>query len=307
VLRYVAPFDHAKPPWYYASDLLIGLFPGSILLGPLALLLTDRRVTEASRRSSGLGFVVLAAAWCFTFFSLAGSKRAGYILPLLPLLAIACGITLDLLLGSLRASVVDRCGALGRQLAQTAWASAGACALIAIYWDVLAIVPGVLAVLTCLLALACGQGILQRLSPAGAWGACATTMFVLLVASAQFILPGYAKRFAMRNQIRGQLAAARDPSVPVICYPRGWDSVNFYLERSDVRIYSRDQRAMLVSDLTHEPRTLAFVKAGQALSEFLRALPPSLEFIEQGHRGEVAVGWVRPRPTVPENLLAERE
>jgi hypothetical protein len=120
-------------------------------------------------------------------------------------------------------------------------------------------------------------------------------------------LPGYAKRFAMRNQVRGQLAAARDPSVPVICYPRGWDSVNFYLERSDVRIYSRDQRAMLVSDLANEPRTLAFVKAGPALSEFLRALPRSLEFIEQGRRGEVAVGWVRPRPTVPENLLAERE
>ena len=162
-------------------------------------------------------------------------------------------------------------------------------------------------VLTCLLALACSQGILQKLSSAGAWGACAMTMFVLLIAGAQLILPGYAKRFAMRNQVRGQMAAAQDPSVPVICYPRGWDSVTFYLERSDVRVYTRDQRSMLVNDLTHEPRTLAFVKAGQSLSEFLRALPRSMEFIEQGQRGEVAVGWVRPKPTMPENLLAERE
>ena len=77
VVRYVAPFDHAKPPWYYASDLLLGLFPGSILLGPLVLLLADRKRAEAPRRSSGLGFVLLAAGMCFTFFRCAGSKRAG--------------------------------------------------------------------------------------------------------------------------------------------------------------------------------------------------------------------------------------
>ena len=307
VIRYVAPFDHAKPLWYYASDLLLGLFPGSILLGPLVLLLFDRHGPDARRRSAGLGYVLLAAGWCFTFFSLAGSKRAGYILPLLPLLAIACGSTLDLLLSSLRVSVVARCGALARQLAQTTWAIAAVCSLIAIYWDVLAIVPGVLLLVTCLLVLACSQGILQKLTPARSWGVCATTMFVLLTASAQLILPGYAKRFAMRNQVRGQLAAGADPRVPVICYPRGWDSVSFYLERNDIRVYTREQRAKLVSDLANEPRTLAFVKSGLSLTEFLRALPRSMEFVEQGKRGEVAVGWVRTKPTAPENLLAERE
>jgi hypothetical protein len=132
-------------------------------------------------------------------------------------------------------------------------------------------------------------------------------MFVLLIAGAQLILPAHAKRFAMRNQVRGQLAAAADPNVPVICYPRGWDSVSFYLARNNVRVYTRDQRALMVSDLEGEPRTLAFIKAGVSMREFLHALPHSMEFVEQGQRGEVAVGWVRPKPTMPDNLLAERE
>ena len=304
IVRYVAPFDHAKPPWYYAGDLLLGLFPGSILLVPLGALLLERAGPDARRRATGLGYILLAAAWCFAFFSLAGSKRAGYILPLLPLLALACGVALDLLLGSLRTSVVIRSANLGRHLTQAIWVGAGCCFVGAVHFKILGVFPGVILLLVCLLALICGRKMLRKLTPAQLWSASAMSTFVLLLASAQLILPGYAKRYAMRNQVRGQLVAGADPSTPVVCYPRGWDSVNFYLGRTDVRVYTRDQRGLLVSDLEKEPRTLAFIKAGVSLKEFLGALPRDLEFVEQGERGEVAVGWVRPKPAAPENLLA---
>ncbi len=305
VVRYLAPFDHAKPPWYYASDLLLGLLPGSILLGPLCSLLLQRSGPDARRRAAGLGFVLLAAVWCFAFFSMAGSKRAGYILPLLPLLALACGVTLDLLLGSIRLPEVNRCGNLGRQLTQALWVAAGCCCIVAVKMELLAVVPGLVLLIIALFALACGQSMLRKLTPAGSWAASGMTMLVLLLASAQLILPAYAKRYAMRNQIRGQLTAGTDPSVPVICYPRCWDSVSFYLARDDVRVYTRDQRSRLFADLKAEPRTLAFIKSGISFTEFLGSLPRSLEFVEQGRRGEVAVGWVRPKLTPPENLLAK--
>ena len=228
----------------------------------LGALLLERAGSDARRRAAGLGFALLAAAWCFAFFSLAGSKRAGYILPLLPLLALACGVALDSLLGSLRESVVIRCGNLGRYLTQAIWIGAGCFFIGAVQFGLLELVPGAILLLVCLLALACGRELLRKLTPGQLWAASALSTFILLLASAQLILPGYAKRFAMRNQVRGQLVAGADPSVPVVCYPRGWDSVNFYLGRTDVRVYTRDQRGMLVSDLEKEPRNSCFHQGG---------------------------------------------
>ncbi len=138
-------------------------------------------------------------------------------------------MTLDLLLGSIRLPVVNRCGKLGRQLTQALWVAAGCCGVAAVKMELMALVPGLMLLLIALFAMACGQGMLRKLTPAGSWAASGLTMLLLLLASAQLILPAYAKRYAMRNQIRGQLIAGTDPSVPVICYPRCWDSVSFYL------------------------------------------------------------------------------
>ena len=49
---------------------------------------------ERPKRSPALGYLLLAAAWCFVFFSLAGSKLPTYILPAFPLLALALGVFL---------------------------------------------------------------------------------------------------------------------------------------------------------------------------------------------------------------------
>jgi 4-amino-4-deoxy-L-arabinose transferase-like glycosyltransferase len=75
---------HPGPPWYYLPLLLAGFFPWSGLLLPgLARL--------APRRSPADLFVLLWLAAPLAFFSLAGSKLPGYILPCLPPLALAAG------------------------------------------------------------------------------------------------------------------------------------------------------------------------------------------------------------------------
>ncbi len=83
VLRYLTPFDHEKPIYFYLPDVLLGMLPWSLLLLPLAKFLGQHF------------FFLIASAWCFVFYSIAGSKRSGYILPAMPPLALALGCFLD--------------------------------------------------------------------------------------------------------------------------------------------------------------------------------------------------------------------
>jgi dolichol-phosphate mannosyltransferase len=237
LVRYVAPFDHAKPFWYFLSDVTLGMLPWSLLLPAFVRHLRSFRT--APQRPATLGFMVLAFIWTFAFFSLGGSKRAGYILPAMPPLALALGCYL--------AKIIHTAQASGRQ------------------------------------------------RPAVACTLCAAGTFAVLLALVNWSLPGYARRFAMRGQVRPLARLAADKQIPVACYPKMWDSVSFYLSRADVRVYTVSDRSRLIKDLRGNPRTLAFVKSDTSLAEFLGDLPQSLEFVPRGRQGSVTVGWVRRR------------
>jgi hypothetical protein len=135
---------------------------------------------------------------------------------------------------------------------------------------------------------------------------CSAVTFSVLFLSLQLVLPGYARTFSMRGQVRPCAALCRDPQVPVVCYPRRWDSVSFYLGRDDVRVYTPDRRQQFIADLRANPRTLAFIKSDHSLDDILRDLPGWLEFVPRGRQGNVTVGWVRRRLEVPGTLLADR-
>jgi 4-amino-4-deoxy-L-arabinose transferase-like glycosyltransferase len=75
--------NHPGPPWYYLPILLAGLFPWSGLLIPAAV--------EARPRDRRDLFVLCWLLLPLLFFSAAGSKLPGYILPCLPPLAILMG------------------------------------------------------------------------------------------------------------------------------------------------------------------------------------------------------------------------
>jgi hypothetical protein len=91
VVRFVTPFDHQRPIWFYGPVLLAGLMPGSLLaIGFLRFLFTEDN-SVAQRRCPALGFILLAAGWCVLFFSVSGSKLPTYILPAFPALALALG------------------------------------------------------------------------------------------------------------------------------------------------------------------------------------------------------------------------
>jgi 4-amino-4-deoxy-L-arabinose transferase-like glycosyltransferase len=121
------------------------------------------------------------------------------------------------------------------------------------------------------------------------FAAMATTVFVVLFVGVQVWLPGYHRRFALRGQVRRHLMLENE----AFCYPKRWDSVTFYLQRDDVRVFSADQRAALTAALQARPQTLMFVKT-RFLAEFQAALPSSHQFVEIGRQGTtLTVGVVR--------------
>jgi 4-amino-4-deoxy-L-arabinose transferase-like glycosyltransferase len=311
VVRYVAPFDHAKPAWFHLPGLLVGTLPWTLLLPGLVRFLTKQSVSDAARRPVALGFYLLAFLWCVAFYSLAGCKRPVYILPALPLLALMLGCYLDVLLPRERLAGVGagffRHGSLLAQRATLlVLGLAAGCSLLTIPAGLLTRAGGLsLAGIAATAFLAVWQ-FGQPGRRAVSWGACAALTFAVLLAGVNYLLPPYARKFSLRHSVRPQAALCADPGVPVICYPHRWDSVSFYLRRDDVRVYTANQKGELLEQLRRAPNTVLIVKSERYLEELLEQMPGSLEFVPRGRRGMVTVGVVRPRTVAPETLWAAR-
>jgi dolichol-phosphate mannosyltransferase len=295
VVRYVAPFDHAEPFWFYLPGLLLGMLPWSLLLPGLGRFLFRHSRRVATRRSPALGFFLLAGLWGLLFFSLAGCKRAVYVLPVMPPLALALGCYLDALLPRRRpqgapawsAFLRGRSGFLAHRATLLVLGLGAGAGLLGVLVEILPLRHGFLLGMA---ALAAG-GLLWRSRQRLSWAHCATATFALLFVGIQVALPAYNERFALRTCVE---ACAAGAEVPIACYPRSWDSVAFYLRRP-VRVYSAEQKAQFIADLLRSQRTLLFVHAGRDAQELLRDLPPSLEFTLEQRSGPVLAGWVRPR------------
>jgi 4-amino-4-deoxy-L-arabinose transferase-like glycosyltransferase len=79
--------QHVQPFWYYVPVILAGLFPWT----PLAGLLFRRKTYDDVR----VRFLIAWLVYALLFFSLAPNKLPGYMLPLLPALAIVLAIAID--------------------------------------------------------------------------------------------------------------------------------------------------------------------------------------------------------------------
>ena len=78
--------QHVQPFWFYVPVLVAGLMPWSVLLP----LLCRRKFYDDGR----LRFLLLTVVFGLVFFSLSVNKLPGYLLPLLPLVAVLLGIAL---------------------------------------------------------------------------------------------------------------------------------------------------------------------------------------------------------------------
>lgn len=91
VVRFLMPFAHKQPVWFYLPILLVGLLPATLLLMPWLRFLFGSDEEARRARCPELGFLLLAGGWCVLFFSLSDCKLPTYILPAYPFLALAFG------------------------------------------------------------------------------------------------------------------------------------------------------------------------------------------------------------------------
>jgi 4-amino-4-deoxy-L-arabinose transferase-like glycosyltransferase len=304
VQRYVKPFDHEEPAWFYLPGLVLGTLPWALLLPGLVRTLLRHSRRAARRRPPELGFFLLCFAWGVLFFSLSGCKRAVYILPAFPPLALALGCYLEGLLPRRQASLSALvrpapASALAWRAAVLALALGAGAGGLAVLAELLPVFPG----LTLSAAFVAGLAIVggrdrRRFS----WAGPVLATFVVLLAGLQVLMPAYAERFALREAIREQ-AAQTPPEVPVACYPRSWDSVGFYLRRS-IGVYGDHQKQELIRDLRRQPRTLMFIKSGRPAEELLRSLPAGVRFEPLGRHAGVTWGWAHGKTEVRDDHWA---
>lgn len=89
--RFLEPFDHERPFWFFVPVLLVGLLPVGLLLIPFVRHLLSGEEAAARSRLPAQGFLLVAGLWCFVFFSFSGCKLPTYILPAFPTLCLALG------------------------------------------------------------------------------------------------------------------------------------------------------------------------------------------------------------------------
>jgi 4-amino-4-deoxy-L-arabinose transferase-like glycosyltransferase len=100
--RFVDPFDHARPFYYYGIRFVSDLFPWCLFLPLIALDRPRAGAAEPHRRAWNLMAVYTVVV--LAFFSASGAKRGVYILPLYPAYALLVGRLWDrLLAGALSA------------------------------------------------------------------------------------------------------------------------------------------------------------------------------------------------------------
>jgi 4-amino-4-deoxy-L-arabinose transferase-like glycosyltransferase len=85
--RFAAPFDHAGPVWAYLPQLAVGFLPWTLVAAALAW-----KQWKGDGTVPPVACLPLIAGVCgLVFFSLAGSKRPVYLVPIEPPLALAAG------------------------------------------------------------------------------------------------------------------------------------------------------------------------------------------------------------------------
>lgn len=250
VTRYVDPWHHYQPPWYYLGVLPTDFMPWTLLL-PAALLAAYRLLAPEERKR--WWFLIVWVLTTLVFFSLSPAKRTVYILTLYPALAILTGAGLDLL--ARRAAEIRP--ALGR-----AWLRAPALflPLVLAVAGIAAIVAGPrrkeVAVLGEDLPLLLGVALLLLAAALG-WAARAAwrgevkqlvtieaAAFALFLAFAwTFVLP----RLDTVKSARGlsqKLLETAGPDEPFAIYPRLDPTVLFYTRRFSVELGDSDPQQL---------------------------------------------------------------
>ena len=310
VMRFLQPFDHLQPVWYYAPILLLGLLPGTLLLVPYL-----RNLLLGGTPQGGTG--VLAGA-------------------VFPVVGVSPQTQASRTGEDASATQSQKCTGLETGATQegadfTRPSLAGGFWFLAGGWCVLFFsvsgskLPTYILPAYPFLCLALGEFIARtRWNAAPSTRLALASMAAIVLALHQFGLPWYARERSPygRPELVDRFVSDRDTTV--VCFPRNCDSLAFYSGRSDFdQVRTRDANQLMV-DCHHRPRTVILFTHEDSLAGFRASLPPSLEIVEEismkrkyGHRplqsllgstpwGLCDVAIVAPKGTIEKNGASVR-
>ena len=297
VVRFLEPFDHAGPVWYYLPGLVLGLGPWVVLAPGLTRRMFGKSALQLGGGQPVLGLILVALFFNLAFFSLSGCKRPIYSIAFVPFSAIALGLHLDLALPA----------GWRKLLTFPAISAKSACGLVGLAWVALGCGAGYKSWIDRDSAVACAAlgsfflitlAVWHSLGRGVAWIAPLASFAVLGVFACWEVLPGYHEGFSLRGHLRqamrpksgseflASVSAQRD--VELVCYPHRWDSAGFYLPNAKITVFGPDEQAAMENHLRQNPEALLLMKPGRTLTQFLARFPTRSPRIEN-ETGAVAV------------------
>jgi 4-amino-4-deoxy-L-arabinose transferase-like glycosyltransferase len=232
IARYITDIHHHTQPVYYFLPVLPGLlFPWTAWLLtalPRSLRETARNWRRWNRR------VLFLACWVlfpFIFFSLSRSKLPGYVLPLLPPLALLIGTRIAPLCEA-RETEPARCSS--RALISAAWTHLGLAGALSAAFPVVfhssygeTWVAGLPVSAACLVPALFVVYFARRGRAGAAFGATALQGVLLVLTLAQFAFPAIGRSQSAR-EIAMQVLAHRQGNEPVVTYNYFHHALNYY-------------------------------------------------------------------------------
>jgi len=298
LLRYVAPLDHEEPFWFFLPHLFLGTIPWIFLLPGFITTICKPNSNKQSMGSFA-GFGLIAGVVIFTFFSIGGSKRPIYLLPVLPPLAIILGCQVMALVTQKREKIVWQSILIPGT--EGSFNFLGIILLIGLGISFAGIFRGLLKPDTgfllgfLFLTSLCIWVIVKAALPDKKMSFAVTGafLFLTLYLGVSELLPAYNQLFSIRGQLRAHLKFEKKKPSLVVCYPHLWDSAPFYLPETEVISFSRSEKSQMILFLNQRPNTLLLIKSGKDRKELVQELPQHLEFITDAQQGTVTVGWIR--------------
>ena len=135
-----------------------------------------------------------------------------------------------------------------------------------------------------------------RLPAWTSWAGCVAIMFFFLYVGQRAFLPDYHDRFGLRRQVVISSEYEQEDELPILTYPKRWDSVSFYSRRGNVESYTPAERDKLIRNLQTHGKAIIFLRRDRSMRDVIEALPAEMEIEFLGRQSDyVAVGLVRPR------------
>lgn len=292
LVRFSEPIDHEEPFWFYLPIVTVFSLPWS-----LALMDLGRSYFRAPKaKAPDLPSLAGVAALCFfsglIFFSAAGCKRPGYLVPLFPYLGIMGGVLLDRWTRK-APDLVTLLGLVDNRARVFSGCSLTVGAVFMVIAAARQMIPVSGAVL---LGSVFGAGALfafgapLKFRSHLSWGNALLASVVVVLAGVAYLLPGYNEQFSIKSPLE-DLEGGEPATRLVICYPQRFYSTSFYSPEATVAVFGHHEHAQLFEAMRDSPGAVVLVKTGNAWKNLQKDAP---------------AGWRWQSSTVPGHFRAIR-